>query len=82
MCRRRDAEGRPSAGIAMVTSIVSVPDRHPGASRRGHDRRGDAARQCVADRRLKEKLLAALGRDHKVLIPVDNVKDLRRSRTM
>jgi ATP-dependent Lon protease len=41
----------PSAGIAMVTSIVSVLTGVAGAARRGDDGRGDAARQRPADRR-------------------------------
>jgi ATP-dependent Lon protease len=43
----------PSAGVAMVTSIVSAADRHPGAQGRGHDRRDHAARPGAADRRLE-----------------------------
>ena len=68
----------PSAGIAMVTSIVSVltgiPVRRDVAmtgevTLRGH---------VLPIGGLKEKLLAALrGGITKVLIPIDNVKDLR-----
>jgi ATP-dependent Lon protease len=50
----------PSAGIGMVTSIVSTLTGIPVRAGRGDDRRGDAARAGAADRRLKEKLLAAL----------------------
>lgn len=68
----------PSAGIAMVTSIVSVltgiPVRRDVAMTGEVTLRGNV----LPIGGLKEKLLAALrGGITKVLIPVDNVKDLR-----
>ena len=42
----------PSAGVAMVTAIVSGDDRHPGAPRCRHDRRDHTARPRVADCRV------------------------------
>ncbi len=50
----------PSAGVAMVYGDRVGDDRHPGASRRRHDRRNHAARPCAADRRLEGE--AARGR--------------------
>ena len=68
----------PSAGVAMVTSIVSVLTGIPVQERHRHDRRGHAARQCACQSAgLKEKLLAALrGGIKTVLIPQENEKDL------
>ncbi len=68
----------PSAGVAMVTSIVSVltgiPVRRDVAMTGEVTLRGNV----LPIGGLKEKLLAALrGGITKVLIPVDNVKDLR-----
>jgi ATP-dependent Lon protease len=68
----------PSAGIAMVTSIVSVltgiPVRRDVAMTGEVTLRGNV----LPIGGLKEKLLAALrGGVTKVLIPSDNVKDLR-----
>ncbi len=68
----------PSAGIAMVTSIVSVltgiPVRRDVAMTGEVTLRGNV----LPIGGLKEKLLAALrGGITTVLIPVDNVKDLR-----
>ena len=65
----------PSAGIAMATSIVSRADRHPGAARRGDDRRDHAARPRAADRRPEgEAAGGAAGRHH------DGVHSRRRTR--
>ena len=68
----------PSAGIAMVTSIVSVltgiPVRRDVAMTGEVTLRGNV----LPIGGLKEKLLAALrGGITTVMIPVDNVKDLR-----
>ncbi len=68
----------PSAGIAMVTSIVSVltgiPVRRDVAMTGEVTLRGNV----LPIGGLKEKLLAALrGGITTVLIPADNVKDLR-----
>ena len=68
----------PSAGIAMVTSIVSVLTGIP--VRRGVAMTGEVTLRgnVLPIGGLKEKLLAALrGGITTVLIPVDNVKDLR-----
>ncbi len=67
----------PSAGVAMVTAIVSVltgiPVRHDVAMTGEITLRG----RVLPIGGLKEKLLAALrGGIRKVLIPQDNVKDL------
>lgn len=67
----------PSAGIAMVTSIVSVltsiPVRHDVAMTGEITLRG----RVFPIGGLKEKLLAALrGGVKKVMIPIENVKDL------
>ena len=43
----------PSAGLAMVTSIVSVLTGIPSAQGHRHDWRGHAARQCTADWRVE-----------------------------
>ncbi len=68
----------PSAGIAMVTSIVSVLTQIP--VRRDIAMTGEVSLRgnVLPIGGLKEKLLAALrGGIKKVLIPKDNVKDLR-----
>jgi ATP-dependent Lon protease len=68
----------PSAGIAMVTSIVSVLTKIP--VRRDVAMTGEVTLRgnVLPIGGLKEKLLAALrGGITKVLIPSDNVKDLR-----
>ena len=68
----------PSAGIAMVTSIVSVLTKIP--VRRDIAMTGEVSLRgnVLPIGGLKEKLLAALrGGIKKVLIPKDNVKDLR-----
>jgi len=67
----------PSAGIAMVTSIVSVLTQIP--VRRDIAMTGEVSLRgnVLPIGGLKEKLLAALrGGISKVLIPKDNVKDL------
>ena len=68
----------PSAGVAMVTSIVSVLTQIP--VRRDVAMTGEVTLRgnVLPIGGLKEKLLAALrGGITKVLIPNDNVKDLR-----
>ncbi len=68
----------PSAGIAMVTSIVSVLTQIP--VRRDIAMTGEVSLRgnVLPIGGLKEKLLAALrGGIKKVLIPKDNLKDLR-----
>jgi ATP-dependent Lon protease len=68
----------PSAGVAMVTSIVSVLTRIP--VRRDVAMTGEVTLRgnVLPIGGLKEKLLAALrGGITTVLIPADNVKDLR-----
>ena len=68
----------PSAGIAMVTSIVSVLTKIP--VRRDIAMTGEVSLRgnVLPIGGLKEKLLAALrGGIKKVLIPQENVKDLR-----
>ena len=68
----------PSAGIAMVTSIVSVLTQIP--VRRDIAMTGEVSLRgnVLPIGGLKEKLLAALrGGIKKVLIPQENVKDLR-----
>ncbi len=68
----------PSAGVAMVTSIVSVLTKIP--VRRDIAMTGEVTLRgnVLPIGGLKEKLLAALrGGIKKVLIPADNVKDLR-----
>jgi ATP-dependent Lon protease len=68
----------PSAGVAMVTSIVSVLTQIP--VRRDVAMTGEVTLRgnVLPIGGLKEKLLAALrGGITKVLIPSDNVKDLR-----
>jgi len=52
-------------------------DRHPGAPRCRHDRRDHVARPRAADRRLKEKLLAAhRAASRRWIIQEENAKDL------
>ena len=68
----------PSAGVAMVTSIVSVLTQIP--VRRDVAMTGEVTLRgnVLPIGGLKEKLLAALrGGITKVLIPMENVKDLR-----
>jgi ATP-dependent Lon protease len=65
----------PSAGIAMVTSIVSVLTQIAGAQGHRHDRRGDAARQCPAHRRAEGKASGrAARRDHHGADPARTTK--------
>ncbi len=74
---RRDAEGRPERGYRHLHRDGVGADRHSGARGCGDDGRNHVARRGAADRRLKEKLLAAhRGGIKTVLIPEDNVKDL------
>ena len=54
----------PSAGIAMAIGDRFGHDRHPGASRRRHDRRGDAARPHPADRRPQGEAPRGAARRH------------------
>jgi ATP-dependent Lon protease len=75
--RGRDAQGRAVGRYRHgdVHRVGADPDS--GAQGHRHDRRGDAARQCLPIGGLKEKLLAALrGGIKTVLIPEDNEKDL------
>jgi ATP-dependent Lon protease len=76
--RRRHAQGRPSAGIAMTTAFVSaltgIPVRADVAMTGEITLRGEV----TAIGGLKEKLLAAhRGGVKTVLIPEENVKDLQ-----
>jgi ATP-dependent Lon protease len=65
-----DAEGRSVGRHCHGDRIISVATGIPVPPRRRHDRRGDARGSVLPDRRLKEKLLAALrGGIKKVLIP-------------
>jgi ATP-dependent Lon protease len=67
----------PSAGIGMCTALISALTKIPVRSDVAMTGRDHAARRGAADRRLKEKLLAAhRGGITTVLIPDDNVKDL------
>ena len=54
----------PSAGIAMATGDRFGHDRDPAASRRRHDRRGDAARPHPADRRPQGEAPGGAARRH------------------
>lgn len=67
----------PSAGLAMVTSIVSALTGIPVLKNVAMTGEVDLIGQALPIGGLKEKLLAALrGGITKVLIPVENVKDL------
>ncbi len=67
----------PSAGIAMVTSIVSVLSNNPVRKDVAMTGEITLRGRVFAIGGLKEKLLAALrGGIKKVLIPIDNAKDL------
>ena len=54
----------PSAGVAMVTAIVSVMSGISGSPRRCDDRRDHAARPRAADRRLEGEAARRLARRH------------------
>ena len=54
----------PSAGVAMVSAIVSVMTGIPGAARRRHDRGDHVARPRPADRRAEGKAAGGLARRH------------------
>ena len=54
----------PSAGVAMVTAIVSVMTGIPVRRDRRHDRRDHAARPRAADRRLEGEAAGRLARRH------------------
>ena len=54
----------PSAGVGMVTSIVSTLTGIPVRARRRDDRRGDAARPGAADRRAQGKAARGAARRH------------------
>ncbi|CAM5660037.1 Lon protease OS=Streptomyces tendae OX=1932 GN=lon PE=2 SV=1 [Streptomyces tendae] len=67
----------PSAGVTLTTALASLLFGPAGPYRRGDDRRGLADRAGAADRRVKQKLLAA----HRagittVIIPKRNEPDL------
>ena len=49
----------PSAGVTMTTALASLLTGRPVRLDRRHDRRGHAAGPGAADRRLKQKVLAA-----------------------
>lgn len=67
----------PSAGIAMVTAMVSAYTRNPVRSNVAMTGEITLRGEVTAIGGLKEKLLAALrGGIEKVLIPAENVKDL------
>ncbi len=54
----------PSAGIGLVTAIVSTHDRRAGAARHRDDRRGHAARPRAADRRAEGEAARGAARRH------------------
>ena len=49
--RRGHPQGRPSAGVTMVTALTSLLSRAPGQAHGRDDRRGDPAGPGAADRR-------------------------------
>ena len=59
MFQRATPKDGPSAGVAIVTSIVSILTGIPVNPQGRHDRRNYIKRKSFAYRRLKEKLLAA-----------------------
>ena len=71
----RPRTGRVRAGDGDVDRVGA--DRHPGAQGHRHDRRGDAARQRAAHRRIEGKAArGAAGRHQDGADPAENEKDL------
>ena len=67
----------PSAGIGMVTAMISTLSGTRGPARCRDDRRGHAARPGASDRRAQGKAArGAARRNPTVLIPAENEKDL------
>ena len=67
----------PSAGITMTTALASLLERAPGEAHRRHDRRGHAPGTGAADRRVKQKVLAAHAAGlTDVILPERNRPDL------
>ncbi|EGW38877.1 lon protease (S16) C-terminal proteolytic domain protein [Desulfosporosinus sp. OT] len=67
----------PSAGIALFMAFASLITGIAVGCETGHDRRNYPKRCCSSDWRIKKLLAADRAGITKVLIPKDNVTDLK-----
>ena len=70
----------PSAGVTMITALVSLLTGHPRAPRRGDDRRDHAARQGAAGRRHQGEGAGGAPRGHQARDPARALRSATSTR--